>query len=294
MGTEQKSSGGKSVLVLGASGMLGNAVMRYFSERGVHRVIGSVRSEESKRLLPAALQAKVLIGADVEKADNLSRLFEEAHPQVVINCIGLVKQLEHADDPIAALTVNALLPHKLACLCAIAGARLVHISTDCVFSGERGMYLETDACDAKDLYGRAKYLGEVAYPHTITLRTSMIGHELNSAHALIGWFLSQPGAIRGFAKAVFSGLPTVELARIMHDFVIPNERLSGVYHVSSEPIDKYSLLNKVAEAYGKQIQIARDETTVIDRSLDSSRFKNATGYSPPDWSELIRRMREFG
>jgi dTDP-4-dehydrorhamnose reductase len=281
------------VLVLGASGMLGNAVLRVFAQSDVYSVLGSARSANVLRLLPRELHEQVICGVDVENADSLMRLFAQARPDVVINCIGLVKQLAEADDPLAAIPINALLPHRLARLCHVAGARLIHMSTDCVFAGTRGMYREQDASDAKDLYGRSKYLGEVDYPHAVTLRTSIIGHELCSAHGLVGWFLAQQGPVKGFTSAIFSGLTTVELARVMRDFVVPNPELRGLYHVSAEPINKFELLKLVAQAYGKAITITSDDKLVIDRSLDSSRFRELTGYEPPAWPELVRRMREF-
>lgn len=290
--TEQSNQ--TTVLVLGASGMLGNAVLRFFAQSEGFRAVGSARSGAAVRKLPAELRSHVMAGVDVESIDSLTRLFGEVRPQVVINCIGLVKQLAEADDPLSALPINALLPHRLARLCAVAGARFVHVSTDCVFAGTRGAYLETDAPDAQDLYGRSKLLGEVDYPNAITLRTSIIGHELDSAHGLVGWFLAQQGPVRGFNKAIFSGLPTVELARVIRDHVLPQPGLHGLYHVSAAPIDKYSLLKLVAQAYGRSTVITPDDKLVIDRSLDSSRFKAATGYQPPEWSELVQRMRDFG
>ena len=281
------------VLVLGASGMLGNAVLRVFAQSDDYSVVGSARSAGVLRLLPPELREHVICGVDVENTDSLARLFSLARPDVVINCIGLVKQLAEADDPLAAIPINALLPHRLARLCDVAGARLIHMSTDCVFAGTRGMYGEQDLPDAQDLYGRSKYLGEVDYPHAVTLRTSIIGHELSSTHGLVGWFLAQSGPVKGFSRAIFSGLPTMELARVMRDFVIPNAALQGLYHVSAEPINKFDLLTHVAKAYGKSITVIPDDKLVIDRSLDSSRFREITGYRPPAWPELVRRMHEF-
>ncbi len=282
------------VLVLGASGMLGHAVLRFFADSPAHEVVGSARSTSVLRLLPASLRDSVICGIDVDNPDGLSRLFAQARPDVVINCIGLVKQLAEADDPLSAIPVNALLPHRIARLCRVAGARFVHISTDCVFAGLRGMYREQDPADAQDLYGRSKLLGEVDEPHAITLRTSIIGHELAGAHGLIGWFLAQHEGVRGFTRAVFSGLPTVELARVVRDHVLPRPEMHGLYHVSVEPISKYELLRLVAHAYGKTTAIAADDRLVIDRSLDSTRFRAAAGYAPPDWPALVRAMREFG
>jgi dTDP-4-dehydrorhamnose reductase len=283
-----------TVLVLGATGMLGNAMLRLFAQSDAHAVWGSARSAASVRALPARLHERIVIGADVENADSLARLLDQTRPDVLVNCVGLVKQLAEADDPLQALPINSLLPHRLARLCALSGTRLIHVSTDCVFSGAKGLYREEDVADAQDLYGRSKHLGEVDYPHAITLRTSIIGHELASAHGLVGWFLSQSGQVRGFTRAVFSGLPTVELARVVRDHVLPRPGLRGLYHVSAAPIDKYELLRLVAEVYGKQIDIVPDDKLVIDRSLDSTRFRQATGYAPPSWPDLVRRMHAFG
>ena len=282
------------VLVLGASGMLGNAVLRLFAQSDGYSTVGSARSAGVLRVLPPGLRARVICGVDVENVDSLTRLFAATRPAVVINCIGLVKQLVEADDPLAAIPINALLPHRLARLCDVAGARLIHMSTDCVFAGTKGMYREDEPSDAQDLYGRSKYLGEVDYPNAVTLRTSIIGHELSSAHGLVGWFLAQNGGVKGFTRAIFSGLPTVELARVMRDFVIPRPELRGLYHVSAEPINKHELLKLLVQFYGKSIEITPDDKLNIDRSLDSSRFRSLTGYAPPTWPELVRTMHQFG
>ena len=281
--------------MLGATGMLGNAMLRGFAASPGFAASGSARSAAGVRALPEAVRGLVYTGVDVENPDALARLLGQVRPQVVVNCIGLVKQLAEADDPLAALPINAMLPHRLSALCALVGARLVHISTDCVFAGARGGYTEADLPDAQDLYGRSKLLGEVTGDaHAITLRTSIIGHELASAHGLVGWFLAQSGPVRGYAKAVFSGFPTVELAHIVRDHVLPRPQLNGLYQVSAAPIDKLSLLRLVAAQYGRSTAITPDDRVVIDRSLDSTRFRNATGYAPPAWPELVRRMHAFG
>jgi dTDP-4-dehydrorhamnose reductase len=284
----------KRVLVLGATGMLGNAVLRLFAQSPGYQAFGSVRSSDALRLLPSILHSRVLTGVDVENTIILTRLFDVVQPNVVINCVGLVKQLAEAEDPLTAIPINALLPHRLARLCEVAGARLVHVGTDCVFSGTKGMYIETDFADAKDLYGRSKYLGEVDYPHAITLRTSIIGHELDDAHSLIEWFLAQKYRVKGFRRAIFSGLPTVEVARAIRDHVIPHPEIHGIYHVSAQPINKFDLLTLVAQTYGKTIEITADDQLVIDRSLDSKRFRLATSFAPRPWPELIASMRDFG
>ncbi len=280
------------ILVLGASGMLGNAMLRVMSAQEAWSVFGTVRGADPV-LHAAAPRAVLITGVHADQPDSLLAAFAQVHPDVVINCVGLVKQLSNAEDPLVAVPINTLLPHRLARMCEVAGARLVHVSTDCVFSGKQGNYTEFDLPDAQDVYGRSKLLGEVDYPHAVTLRTSIIGHELRSAHGLIDWFLSQHARVKGYTEAVFSGLPTCELARVVRDFVIPDASLRGGYHVAAEPISKHDLLQIVNREYGKNLQIEPDDQVKINRSLDASRFREATGYVAPAWPDLIAQMREF-
>lgn len=281
------------ILVLGASGMLGNAMIRVMSERADWQVYGTVRSESSKRFFSGSIADRLLSGVDVEQNDSLIQAFNRVRPDVVINCIGLIKQLAEAEDPLQAIPINSLLPHRLARLCELIGARLVHMSTDCVFVGDKGNYCESDPSDAPDLYGKSKFLGEVAYPHSVTVRTSIIGRELQSVHGLVEWFLSQQGVCKGFRRVIFSGLPTVVLAQIIRDVVIPRPGLFGVYHVAAQRISKYDLLKLIADVYGKAIEVVPDDQIVIDRSLNADKFNKETGYSVPGWPDLIRRMHAF-
>lgn len=285
---------GGRVLVLGVTGMLGNAVFRVFGADPAWTAFATARADTARRWFPDARPDHFITGIDAENEADLARAFDTAKPTLVINCVGVIKQLASAKDPLVTIPINAMLPHRLAKLCAAAGARLIHVSTDCVFSGKTGLYVESDFPDADDLYGRSKLLGEVDYPHTITLRTSIIGHELGSASGLIGWFLSQSGTVKGYRKAIFSGLPTVTLARLMRDAVAPRPDLRGLYHVSAAPIDKFTLLGLVKHAYGKEIEITPDDSVVIDRSLRSDRFRAATGFAPPPWPALVEEMRAFG
>lgn len=281
------------VLVLGASGMLGNAAMQVFHGEPGYMAFGTVRSSAAAAFFAAPLREQIFSGVDADNLDHLTDILARARPDTVINCIGIIKQLEQAKDPLVALPLNAMLPHRLARLCQVAGARLVHISTDCVFTGDRGNYSEDDFADADDLYGRTKLLGEVDYPNAITLRTSIIGHELAGSHALVDWFLSQQGATNGFTKAVFSGLTTVELSRVIARHVIPRGDLHGLYHVSSEPICKHDLLTLLAKVYGKTITINPRAEPVIDRSLASVKFRTSVGYTPPDWETMLRDLKQF-
>lgn len=279
------------ILVLGATGMLGNTLLRNLSTQPELSVHATTRSSIGlERWFSGDLLGRIHPCVDADNFDSILRVLGEVRPDVVINCIGVIKQLSSAKDPLVTIPINTLFPHRLALACKAAGCRLIHISTDCVFSGTKGMYTENDLSDAEDLYGKSKYLGEVAAPHCVTLRTSIIGHELSTSYSLIDWFLAQEGKVRGFTKAIYTGFPTVEMARIIADYVIPDPSLNGLYQVASAPISKYELLQLVAERYGKAIEIEPYEQFHCDRSLDASRFRQATGYVPPAWPELVSAM----
>ena len=221
----------------------------------------------------------------------MARTIERVEPQVVVNCVGIVKQLAAARDPIASITINSLFPHRLARLCRDAGCRLIHMSTDCVFSGRKGAYTEDDLPDPEDLYGRSKLLGEVAEEGALTIRSSIIGRELASSNGLVEWFLAQAGkSVRGYRRAVYSGFTTLAMARIISEIIADQPALSGVWHVSSDPLSKYDLLLLVRQAYGVEVEVVPDDEVALDRSLDSSRFRAAAGFVPPSWPEMIREM----
>lgn len=286
------------ILVLGVTGMLGSVVYRYLSESGFN-TWGTMRREKARAYFPSSLHEQLISNIDVENNDDLIKVFARVRPELVINCVGVIKQVACANDPLTVLSINALLPHRLAQLCALSQSRLIHISTDCVFSGIKGMYTEDDKSDADDLYGRSKYLGEISdLSHVFTIRTSMIGHELESRHSLVDWFLSQDKEVKGYTGAIFSGLPTIELASIIRDFIIPNKELFGLYHVVAEPIAKYELLKLIAERYHKDLQITPDDSVQIDRSLCGKRFVDASGYKVAAWPQLIEHMyqsrKQFG
>lgn len=272
--------------------MLGHSLVRYLSECPEYDVYASARNLAGlQKHFPEALIVRFLTeSVDANDFESIIRAIASTQPDVIINCIGIIKQLPLANDPLTAITCNALLPHRLSLISHAAGARLIHISTDCVFDGKKGMYTEKDASTAEDLYGRTKYLGELDDPHSVTLRTSIIGHELKGGYGLIEWFLAQAEKVRGFRRVIYSGFPTIELAGILRDHVLPNPEIHGVYHVSSEPISKYDLLTLVAERYGKDIEIEPYDGFVQNRSLDSTIFREETGYQPPSWGELVERM----
>lgn len=280
-----------NILVLGATGMLGNAAFRVLSEDGDAQVFGTVRSVDAQRFFIPELASKLVIAENLEDYDTLERLFDMVEPQVVVNCVALGKPAP--SDPMKSISIFSLLPHRLARLCRLRSARLIQISSDGVFTGSRGGYTEDDYPDASDVYGIAKLLGEVSEPHAITLRTSIIGHELQARTGLLEWFLSQGNQCRCYARAIFSGFPAVVLAQLIRDVLLPRPDLYGIYHVASEPISKFDLLRLVAEEYGKSIKIIPLDEPVIDRSLNAERFRAATGYVPPAWPELISIMHSY-
>jgi len=281
------------VLVIGASGMIGSTIVRVIAENKDWEIYGTIRYETVKQFFAPKVRENFLTNVDVTNYDSLVSVFNEIHPDVVINCAGLTKHISGSEDPVKAIPINALMPHRLAELCKFLGARLIHISTDCVYSGKKGNYLESEPADSMDIYGKSKLLGEVDYPHAVTIRTSTIGHELSTKHGLLEWFLSQEGQCKGFQRAIFSGLPTIVLAQIIRDIVIPNKDLRGLYHVAGRPISKYNLLKLISEIYGKSIEIIKDETFTIDRSLNADKFQSATGYVSPEWPDLIQSMHSY-
>jgi dTDP-4-dehydrorhamnose reductase len=281
----------QKVLVLGATGMLGHMLFSVLSENNAYATYATVRNTDALYLhLRPKLHARILPGIDANEFTAIHRTLTSLRPNVVVNCIGIIKQQKQANDPIISIKANSLLPHLLSNACSAIGARLIHISTDCVFSGMKGLYTEQDPSDAIDLYGRTKILGEVNAPHCTILRSSIIGHELSTSHGLLEWFLRSKSAVRGYSKVKFSGFPTIEFSKIIADYVIPNTELSGLYHVSSEPISKYELLKLIAVRYDKPVTIQPYDGIICDRSLNSEKFKAATGYCAPSWEHLITRM----
>jgi dTDP-4-dehydrorhamnose reductase len=187
---------------------------------------------------------------------------------------------------VRSITVNALFPHRVAALCAASGARLIHFSTDCVFSGGRGAYREEDVPDPIDLYGRSKLLGEVDAPGALTLRTSIIGRELEHFTGLLEWFLRSGPVVGGYTRVVWSGVTTNYVASLVGT-LIRDAPLDGLFHVSSAPITKHDLLVALRDAFGKQTRIEPQASPVSDRSLESDRFWSRTGLNRPRWDDMI-------
>lgn len=278
------------ILVLGGDGMLGHKVFQILS--ATHETFATFRLPTGPwTTFPIYRDVdpeRTIGGVDVLNLDSVSAVLEGTKPEVVINCIGIVKQRKEAHDPILSIKINSLFPHQLAELCADHGSRLFHISTDCVFSGKKGNYSESDPADAEDLYGRTKYLGELDSEGTLTIRTSIIGREFIKKSGLLEWFLSnRGGTVKGYVKAIFSGLTTQALAGMMDKLILDHPGLSGVYQIASPAITKYDLLTKINQAMDLGIEIIPEKDFYCDRSLDPSKFIRDTDCTIPDWDAMI-------
>jgi len=272
------------ILIFGATGLIGSNLYKYLSKNN-YDVFGTYRNQQSYQILSNENYKKLLyfdfhnINVDIYKFVN------NIKPDVIINCIGITKHINESVENF--IRVNSLFPHQLAKVSNKLDARFIQISTDCVFSGKKGFYSETDIPDADDLYGRSKILGEVTYDNHLTVRISTIGKELRTSYGLLNWFLNTKGSCNGYSKAIFSGIPSIYFAYILLNFIIPNNELAGLYHISSEPIDKFSLLKILKNFYQVNTNIIEDNTFSIDRSLDCSKFSRVTGYVLPTWEQLI-------
>lgn len=283
------------ILVLGGTGMLGHKMFQRLRKRfpETHCTIrGSIHDAALERI--EAFQAgNVCEQVDVADYAGLQRLLRDHQPKVIVNCVGVVKQRHEAQEALPSIIVNALLPHQLAETCSVWGGKLVHISTDCVFSGRRGGYRETDPTDAEDLYGRSKALGETVAENALTLRTSIIGRELFHFQSLLEWFLAQDHArVRGFQRAMYSGTTTSELAAVVGDIIKDHPRLTGLYQVTGPTVSKYELLSLLRDAYRLDVEIIPDNEFSCDRSMNGEKFRTATGYVSPGWPQLTKELAD--
>ncbi|MBW3595869.1 MAG: SDR family oxidoreductase [Planctomycetes bacterium] len=279
-------------LIVGGDGMLGHQLL--LSWRGRYETRVTLRGGLAQYLHYGLFSPENAYGnVEVRDTERLLEILSEFRPDAVVNAVGIIKQRSAAKAAIPSLEVNALFPHRLNLLCRMVGARLVHISTDCVFSGRRGNYREEEPADAEDLYGLSKYLGEVSEPPAVTLRSSIIGLELKGKQSLIEWFLAQRGGIRGFTRAVYTGVTTAEMARVIEHVLVEHPQLNGVWQVASEPINKYDLLCKLSALLGRQdVVIEPDDALQCDRSLCGDAFSRETGYAPPSWDQMLQELSD--
>jgi dTDP-4-dehydrorhamnose reductase len=278
------------ILILGGAGMLGHKLAQTLRETFETWVTFRAPASRYERF-GIFDPGRAIGGVDASDFDTVVGAVAAVRPEVIVNCIGIIKQLPAAHDPIISLSINSLLPHRLQRLARAAGARLIHLSTDCVFRGTKGMYTEDDLPDAADLYGRSKSLGETSGPDALTLRTSIIGRELETQSGLMEWFLGSRGKrVNAFSRAIYSGFSTQAMSRIIEMVVTKHPDLDGLWQVSSEPITKLDLLGLLRDSFRLDVEIVPDSTVAIDRSLDSSRFRALTGFTPPSWPEMVEEM----
>ena len=284
------SAASTRVLILGGAGMLGHRLWRTL--RGRFETFVTLRSLDPWRGIGLFDPARTIEDVNARHPRSVERALDETHPDVVVNCIGIVKQRAEAKDPVASIAVNALFPHLVARAVTARGARFVHVSTDCVFSGRRGSYAEDDLTDAEDLYGRTKALGEVTAPGCLTLRTSIIGREIGEGLGLVEWFLSRrrAGACQGFTRAWFSGVTTAVLAGFVADLVASGSELSGLYHLAGDRISKHDLVTLLNDAFAAGVDIEAVDGPAVDRSLDGARLRRDAGFEPPSWADMVRDL----
>ena len=270
--------------------MLGHKLIQVLQKR--FEVWTTVRADFEEFINLGMINSeKVFSNVEIENFDAVQKAFSISKPDVVINAVGIIKQLPSSREVIKTLKINSIFPHQLAQLVQTSGARLITISTDCVFNGRKGNYREEDISDAEDLYGKSKNLGEVLAPNCLTLRTSIIGRELRTSYSLVEWFLSNRSKkVKGFTEAIYSGFPTVIFAEIILDLIENHKHLQGLYHVSSETISKFDLLCLLKRFYKVPIDIEPFAEFRIDRSLNSTKFRKETGFVPLGWEEMVEIM----
>ena len=277
------------VLVLGAGGMLGHKVFQ--RARPEFETLGTIRAWNPTWGALGIFDQSALRELEASDFGAVKRLLEETRPDWVVNCIGVVKQRRLAQDESYSNVINADLPWLLAETAMKRSFRLIHISTDCVFSGAEGQYREANPPDPVDAYGRSKLAGEVTGKGVLTLRTSMIGREIGGWSSLVEWFLRNPEPkVKGFNRAIFSGLTTLAMADEILRLIREGSPLTGLYHISADAVDKYHLLSMVRDAYGVTTEIEPDDSFVIDRSLNSDRYRRDANFAPAPWPRMIADM----
>jgi dTDP-4-dehydrorhamnose reductase len=281
------------ILILGGAGMLGHKLFQRLRTRypeTVCTIRGSLAGGPFERVALFA-HGGVIENVDASRFTCLERLIADQKPAVVINCIGVVKQRAAAAQPLPSIQINSLLPHRLAQTCAANDARFIHFSTDCVFSGDRGNYSEDDQSDARDLYGRSKFLGEVTTGGALTLRTSIIGRELANYESLLEWLLRQEGkSIQGYTRALYSGVTTNYMARVVEEIISQRAELRGLYQVTAPTISKFDLLCLLRDVYQLNVEVTPTSEFHCDRSMKGEKFARATGITAPPWPELAREL----
>ena len=283
------------IIILGCTGLLGNTITKYFLGNYDYEIYPILRDSSKIKLFREKFHKNFIEIKNLLDLSELEKRILPLKPDIIINCIGITNKFS-SEDPLIVqefIKINSLFPHQLYKLCSSLNIRLIHFSSDCIFSGQKGSYSENDVPDPIDIYGKSKLLGELDYENCVTIRKSVIGHELFSKNGLLEWFINQNGVVKGYKNVVFSGLTALELSRLIEMHIIPMKNLKGIVNVCGESITKYDLLKNIAKVYKKSININPDESVVLDRSLDGSKFNKLSGYRSKSWHELINSMYQF-
>ena len=283
------------LLILGANGLVGNTIAKYFFERTAYQTIAIIRDYSKIKLFNEKYHPNFSVINNILDFDETKKKLQYLRPDILINCLGITNKqnLVNSNQIENIININSVLPHRLQRICSDLDARLIHLSTDCIFSGNKGFYTENDIPDPIDPYGRTKLLGELDFENTLTIRKSVIGHELVNRKGLLEWFLNQNGSIQGYKNVIFSGLTVLELAKLIDKYIFPRSDLKGILNISGESISKFDLLKIISDIYNKSIEIIPNESIKINRTLNSSKFNKLTGYKPNSWPVLIKSMYEF-
>ena len=267
--------------------MLGSKLFQEFLKKK-YEIRGSLRTIPKKFLIH---KSNIDSDIDVYNILNLKKKILKFNPDFIINCIGVIKQKVDQSEEKNIFYINSVFPHELYKISNMINSKLIHFSTDCVFNGKKGNYNEKSVLNASDIYGISKSLGELNFKNSLTVRTSIIGHELNSKNSLLEWFLHlKKNQCYGFVYAYFSGMPTIEIFNFLEKFILKNKKISGIYNLSSSRISKYNLLKKISNIYSKKIKIIKSKKLKIDRSLNSNKIKKLVNYKSPSWDDLIKNM----
>ena len=288
----------KKIMILGSNGMLGSTFLKYLSKKKNYKIICISRKRDkslnqfNQKKFKRKIEFKYF---DILNKKKLIQVLKLYKPNYLLNCIGVVKKLVNKKNIRNTYFINSILPHILSSLSSKFKFKLVHFSTDCVFDGKKGNYSEKDICNAKDDYGISKFIGEIYFSNSITIRTSIIGHENgNNQRGLLEWFLNQKKIVKGYKNAIFSGFPTIEIAEIVENYIIKRKIVSeGLYNIASKPISKYDLLRKISKIYKKKVEIKPNFSVRVDRTLCGKKFCKATKYKLPNWDKLILKMFNF-
>ena len=280
------------IIVLGATGMLGHKLWQHLSTRFPNTFATTRKNLDSYRSEGLVNRSRIIDSIDAEDFAVLRGVMRSVKPDFILNCIGITKRRAEADSPSRTIVLNSLFPHRLVEWGKNNSARVINFSTDCVFNGLQGYYDENSTPNATDLYGKTKALGEIQGENALTLRSSFIGTELENGSELLEWFLSQKGTVKGFAKAIYSGLTVIELCRVVERILVHHPTTNGLYNISSDPITKFDLLMLIRKKLLLDVEVIPYENEFCDRSLNSTKFRNEFKYSPPTWEAMIEELHE--